>query len=115
MRDAPLIAILLLVAAAIVGVLGGGFAGVIWRRKLITLLRDRHTSILNAAQSSPDVCPLGFPIASSSRILRIVGRADLDDPEIAKVARTLRRCTITMLVSMAILIAFMLLSKLRLW
>jgi hypothetical protein len=108
-------ALLLVVAVAVLGVIGGLVVSVVWRRKFVALLKARHPEILKAAQTSPDVYPFGFPMASDSRLLRAVKDAHVDDAEVVKVARTLRRCNAVALSSMFVLIAFMLGSKLNLW
>jgi hypothetical protein len=115
MHKAFLFALLLVAVAAVLGVLGGAVTGVVWRRQFVALLKARHPVILQTAQASPDVYPLGFPMASSTRLLRVVADAHLDDVEVTNVARTLRRCNAITLGSMIVLIAFMLGSKFNLW
>ena len=115
MRYAVLLGSVILLAASFLGMVGGSLAGWIWRRKLVRLLRERHPSILQAAQASPDVAPLGVPMASSKRLLDVLSDAHLDDADVARVAKTLRRLYIFALSSAAALIALMLLMRIKPW
>ena len=108
-------ALLLVVVVAVLGVIGGLVASAVWRRKIVALLKTRYPEILEKARSSPDVYPFGFPVASNSRILRVVRDARLEDVEVVRVARTLRRCNAVALGSMGVVIAFMVGSKFNLW
>jgi hypothetical protein len=115
MRHPFLVVVLIVTLAAVIGVFVGGVAGMILRRKLVALLKARHPLVLQKAQASPDVTVAGMRIASSSRLIRVVADAHIDDPAVTRVALVLRRCKTITLASGVILIAFMLGSKLNLW
>jgi hypothetical protein len=115
MRYVVLLSSLILLVASFLGMVGGGLAAWIWRRKLASLLRERQPSILHAAQASPDVFPLGIPMASSKRLLDVLRDAHIDDADVARVARTLRRCNTLALSSAAVLITLMLLMRIKPW
>ena len=115
MRYAVLLGSLVLLALSFVGMAGGALAGVIWRRKLVNLLRERHPSVLQAAQASPDVAPLGVAIASSKRLLDTLGNAQLDDADVARVAGTLRWLYTFTLSCAAVLIGLMVLMRIKPW
>ena len=115
MRNSLIAASLVVGLAAFLGMVIGGLVGVIYRRKLAVLLRDRHPSIMAAAQASPDVYPLGVPMASSSRLLRVIRDSQLSDTDVLRLARTLRLWTRITLTSAFVVIAFMLVRKLKLW
>jgi hypothetical protein len=115
MRQIVLLTLLLLLVGSFLTMFVAGLCGVIWRRKLVVLLRERHSLILQTAAAAPDVAPLGVPIASSSRLLRVVKDSNATDPDVLRLARTLRRLYTVTLTSAFVLIVLMWTSKTRLW
>jgi hypothetical protein len=112
MRQVILIVTVVGLVGGLVGTLVGGIAMLIWRRKLVVLLKQRHPTPLN---SSPDVAPLGIPMASASRLLKVVRNSPVHDVDVARVAGTLGRLYVFTLTCALVMISIMVLSKFHLW
>jgi hypothetical protein len=115
MRDVALFSILCGAGVLVLSLIASGTGLIVWRGRLIRLMRAHYPEALDVAMTSPDVISqLGRPMVSADRILKALDAAvpkSLQDPTVRAVAIKLKISKSVLLVCVVVLICLALLGR----